>query len=246
MRRWRPGSKPLVADTTRRRHGSAAGREGVADELATAPRSRSARPTATARARHRSWARSPSGQVNVGQIPAGSGAARACPSTTSVLARPEPHRRAVAREVDRQRRAPAARAHDGDHSRVGRRSAGGSRAQPRLGPCPQARDVRVMPADDDRAAIASAASTDGARIAEQPARRAARTTRPATSPARRSGTRPRSTTKTGSAASVAHGASASNAPSPVATPLPPRKPRKTDQQLPADGGHGRRRPPTAG
>jgi hypothetical protein len=39
-------------------------------------------------------------------------------------------------------------------------------------------------------------------------------------------------TNTGSAASVASGTVRSRAPSPVATPLPPRKPRKIDQQLP--------------
>src|SRR5262249_34966801 len=41
------------------------------------------------------------------------------------------------------------------------------------------------------------------------------------------------TRNTGNAASVASGTRRNSAPSPVATPLPPRKPRKMDQQLPA-------------
>src|SRR2546426_7279075 len=38
--------------------------------------------------------------------------------------------------------------------------------------------------------------------------------------------------QTAAAGSTASGTSRRRAPSPVATPLPPRKPRKTDQQLP--------------
>src|SRR5256886_4208399 len=40
------------------------------------------------------------------------------------------------------------------------------------------------------------------------------------------------TSHTSAAGSTAHGTIQRSAPSPVATPLPPRKPRKTDQQLP--------------
>src|SRR5438876_8364178 len=40
------------------------------------------------------------------------------------------------------------------------------------------------------------------------------------------------TSHTRAAGTTAHGTRARNAPRPVATPLPPRKPRKIDQQLP--------------
>src|SRR5437762_10344672 len=40
------------------------------------------------------------------------------------------------------------------------------------------------------------------------------------------------TSHTSAAGSTAHGTIQRSAPSPVATPLPPQKPRKTDQQLP--------------
>src|SRR5262245_10139371 len=161
--------------------------------------------------------------IDVGQIPRAP-AAGADAVDDLALARPEPDRGAAARDVDRQRRAPAAAADD--------RDAHAERRWPSFGSWP-ARS-RVMFAWWRATTIAPTAKAAITKGGGAPRSRAPSGTQAAARMEPSDTYRKLMVTAshTSAAGSTASGTIFSSAPRPVATPLPPRKPRNTDQQLP--------------
>src|SRR5438445_6516 len=161
--------------------------------------------------------------VDVGEVPRAP-ALGADPVDDLALARPETHRGARPRGVDRQRGAPASAADD--------RDAHAERRWPSFGSWP-ARS-RVMFAWWRPTMIAPTANAAGANGPGIPSSNAPSGTQEAARMEPSETYRKLSVTSshTSAAGSTASGTIRRNAPRPVATPLPPRNPRKTDQQLP--------------